>query len=91
MAFLEHRCSKCGLEQLAFDKEAPYKLPSNSEGCDHNWIALQPIASIIHCSEMYLRVVLDSINSIKALCTKITADAKEQNELKAYLEMKKNL
>ena len=88
---LEYRCSKCKREELAFDKEATLKLSSISEGCSHDWKPLQPLAMIVHSTELFQRSLLDSIRSTVALCNKITRDARELSELKAYLEMKKQL
>jgi hypothetical protein len=91
MAFLEHKCTKCGLEGLAFDNEVDSRLCSSSDGCKHEWKSLQPIVCVVHSTDLFERVILDSINSIRALCTKITIEAREQSELKAYLDMKKNI
>jgi hypothetical protein len=88
---LEYRCSKCKKEELCFDKEVEDRLPSVSEGCSHEWKALQPLAAVIHSTELFMRSMLDSIRSTKALCDKVTREAREQSELKQYLEMKKNL
>ena len=91
MALLEWKCQRCGREQLAFDTDRQTTLPSHLEGCQHDWKPLQPLATVIHSTELFFRSMLDSILSAKAVCDKVTRDAKGQYELKQYLEMKKNL
>ena len=91
MALLEWKCRKCGIEQLAFDTDRQSTLPSNSEGCDHIWRSLHPIATVLHSTELFFRSMLDSILSARAVCDKITREAKGRYEMKQYQEMKKNL
>lgn len=92
MALLEYICKKCGKSEYLFPEEEERVLEFSKSSCkkgDHVVEIMPPKVRCVHSTEIFMLSQLDSVFSVHELNSKVMQEARDEKEVKAQNEARR--
>ena len=93
MCLKEYKCVNCNEIHLAFEGEE-FRLQCSCENCltqQEKFEKLFPMARIVHTTDIFMRIQLDTIDSIHGLQEINIIRAEQEREVRQFNTFRKNL